>query len=59
MTESKIKTKQVIQSEQSLVPKEMSKGSTRPSEKMTSPQEEAEKVSTPLASSQNHIRTQN
>jgi hypothetical protein len=40
MTKSHIKARMVIQSKQSLVPKEMGNGSTRLSRKMASPQEE-------------------
>jgi hypothetical protein len=54
MTKSQAKAKHVIQSEQSLASKEMGNDSTRPREKMTSPQE-AERGSTPLAKCQKLI----
>jgi hypothetical protein len=56
MTKSQTKNKKVIQSEKSLVPKEMDNDSTRPSEKMDSPQEETKRGSTTLASSESQLK---
>jgi hypothetical protein len=58
-TTSKIKAKQVIQSKQNLVPKEMGNDSTRPSRKRLVLKKRQKKGSTPLASNQKHIGPQN